>query len=152
MIPSLPAGATPQDVEQAFRVNLETVTEAVAVMDVSGSSFQSDRAAVQQVVDIASSTGHGLITFPRGLNTAHQSAERAGIPAGLIFRRLDGSGESGEQIRRSLDRAAFRARPDEAVILVGTTRQDTLDAIIEWADGNRARSVTLAPVSAALLN
>lgn len=152
MIPSLPQGASPQDVEQALRVNFEAVPEAVAVMDVTGSSFQSDRDAVQQVVDIVAASGHGLITFPRGLNTAHQSAERAGVPAGLIFRRLDGAGETGEQIRRSLDRAAFRARADDAVILVGTMAPDTLSAIVEWAAGNRAKSVTLAPISAALKN
>lgn len=152
MIPSLPEGARPQDVEQALRVNFDAIPEAVAIMDVSGSSFQSDRAAVEQVVDVVADSGHGLITYPRGLNTAHQSAERAGVPAGLIFRRLDGAGETAEQIRRTLDRAAFRARNDEAVILVGTTDQSTLAAIMEWAAGNRARSVTMAPISAALLN
>ena len=47
MIPSLPDGARPQDVEQALRVNFEVIPEAVAIMDVSGSSFQSDRAAVE---------------------------------------------------------------------------------------------------------
>lgn len=150
MIPALPAGAAPQDIEQALTVNFERVPEAVAVMDVTGSSFQSDRDAVAQVVEVVSSTGHGLITFPRGLNTAHQEAQRAGVPTGLIFRNLDGSGEDQEQIRRTLDRAAFRARQDEAVILVGTSGSTTLSALTEWALGNRAATVTIAPVSAAL--
>ncbi|MEP0566087.1 MAG: divergent polysaccharide deacetylase family protein, partial [Paracoccaceae bacterium] len=150
MIPSLPKGATPQDVEQALRVNFETITEAVAVMDVSGGSFQADRAAVSQVVDVIATSGHGLITFPRGLNTAHQRATRAGVSTGLIFRELDGAGENGEEIQRTLDRAAFRARQDEAVILVGTTQATTLIALLEWVLGNRADSVTLAPISAAL--
>ncbi len=150
MIPSLPAGATPQDIEQALTVNFERIPEAVAVMDVSGSSFQSDRNAVAQVVDVVSASGHGLITFPRGLNTAHQEAQRAGVPTGLIFRNLDGGGETQEQIRRGLDRAAFRARQDEAVILVATTGSTTLAAITEWALGNRAETVAIAPVSAAL--
>lgn len=152
MIPSLPAGATPQDVEVALRVNFETVPEAVAVMDSSGESFQSDRAAVAQVVDVVTATGHGLITFPRGLNTAYQRAERAGVPTGLIFRDIDGKNQTNEQIRRALDRAAFRARQKEAVILVGRTRPATVAALIEWALGNRAASVALAPVSAALLD
>lgn len=150
MIPALPQGAAPQDIEQALRVNFERVPEAVAVMDVSGSSFQSDRAAVAQVVEVVSASGHGIITFPRGLNTAHQQAERAGVPTGLIFRNLDGGGETQEQIRRTLDRAAFRARQDEAVILVGTTGANTLSALTEWALGNRAASVAIAPVSMAL--
>ena len=152
MIPSLPEGATPQDVEQALSVNFETIPEAVAIMDVSGNSFQSDRDSIQQVVDVVTDSGHGMITFPRGLNTAHQSATRAGVPTGLIFRRLDGGGETRDQIRRTLDRAAFRARQDEAVILVGTTALDTLATIVEWSTGNRAATVTLAPISAALLN
>jgi len=152
LIPSLPAGATPQDVEVALRVNFETVPEAVAVMDSSGESFQSDRAAVAQIVDVVAATGHGLITFPRGLNTAHQRAERSGVATGLIFRDIDGDGQSNEQIRRAMDRAAFRARQDEAVILVGRTRPETLAALTEWALGNRAASVTMAPVSTALLS
>ncbi|NNE88627.1 MAG: hypothetical protein HKN27_11170 [Silicimonas sp.] len=150
MIPSLPKGATPQDVEQALRVNFETVTEAVAVMDVSGGSFQSDREAVSQVVDVIATSGHGLITFPRGLNTAHQRATRAGVATGLIFRQLDDGGEDAAQIQRTMDRAAFRARQDEAVILVGTTNATTLISLVEWALGNRAESVSLAPISAAL--
>jgi polysaccharide deacetylase 2 family uncharacterized protein YibQ len=150
LIPSLPQGATPQDVEQALRVNFDTVSQAVAVMDVSGGSFQSDRAAVSQVVDVIAESGHGLITFPRGLNTAHQRATRAGVSTGLIFREMDGGGEDAAQIQRTLDRAAFRARQDEAVILVGRTDATTLIALIEWVVGNRAESVTLAPISAAL--
>ncbi|MEM7720040.1 MAG: divergent polysaccharide deacetylase family protein, partial [Pseudomonadota bacterium] len=150
MIPSLPAGAEPQDIEQALGANFDLVPEAVAVMDVSGASFQSDRAAVEQVVDVVSASGHGIITFPRGLNPAHQAAQRAGVPTGLIFRNLDGAAETQEQIRRSLDRAAFRARQDEAVILVGTTGSTMLSALSDWVLGSRAESVTLAPISAAL--
>ncbi len=150
MIPSLPVAATPQDVEVALRVNFETVPEAVAVMDNSGDSFQSDRAAVAQVVDIVAASGHGLITFPRGLNTAHQRAQRVGVATGLIFRDIDGAGETNEQIRRAMDRAAFRARQDEAVILVGRTDAATIEALAEWMLGNRAASVALAPISVAL--
>lgn len=150
LIPSLPEGAAPQDVEQAMQVNLSKVPEAVAIMDASGSSFQSNRSAVRQVVEVVTDTGHGLITFPRGLNTAHQEAQRANVPTGLIFRNVDGDGETQEEIRRALDRAAFRARQDEGVILVGTTSEPTIAAIVEWALGNRAASVSIAPISVAL--
>ncbi|MXQ06880.1 hypothetical protein GQ651_03375 [Alphaproteobacteria bacterium GH1-50] len=152
MIPSLPFGATPQDVEVALRVNLDTVPEAVALMDNSGDSFQSDRDAVAQVVDVVTATGHGLITFPRGLNTAHQRAGRAGVATGLIFRDIDSQGQNEEQIARAMDRAAFRARTDRPVILVGRTAPATVQAVNEWMQGDRADSVQFAPVSAALLN
>ncbi len=150
LIPSLPVGATPQDVEQALRVNFETVPEAVALMDVADASFQTDRSAVQQVVDVVAASGHGLITYPRGLNAAHQQAQRMGVPTGLIFRDLDGVEETQEQMRRTMDRAAFRARQNPGVILMGTTSDATLAAVVEWALGNRAESIVIAPVSAAL--
>lgn len=149
MIPSLPSGAAPQDVEVALSANLEAIPQAVALMDVSGSSFQSDRAAVAQVVDVIADTGHGLITFPRGLNTAHQQAERAGLPTGLIFRLLDGENETDEQIRRTLDRAAFRARQSDGVILVGKATPATMAAVAAWA-ADAGSDVVLAPVSKAL--
>jgi len=72
------------------------------------------------------------------------------VPTGLIFRNLDGDGESQEEIERTLDRAAFRARQDEAVILVGTTSSTMLTALTDWALGSRAETVAIAPVSAAL--
>jgi len=120
-------------------------------MDTTGGNFQSDRAAVNQVVDVIAATGHGLITFPRGLNTAHQRAEREGIPTGLIFRNIDEKGESAAVIGRALDRAAFRARQGEPVILVGSTRPETLAAVETWAAENADGQVLLAPVSATLM-
>ena len=73
-----------------------------------------------------------------------------GVPTGLIFRDLDGVEETQEQMRRTMDRAAFRARQNPGVILMGTTSDATMAAIIEWALGNRAESVMIAPVSATL--
>ena len=150
MIPALPAGATPQDVEVAMRVNLETVSQAVAIMDPEGGNFGTDRSGVRQMMDVIAASGHGVITFPRGLNAAHQLAEQADLPRGLIFRDIDGKGENAGAIARSLDRAAFRARQSDAVILVGSTDDLTVRTVVEWAAANRGESVRLAPVSAAL--
>jgi polysaccharide deacetylase 2 family uncharacterized protein YibQ len=151
MIPSLPEGATPTDVEVALQANLAVVPEAVAFIDLPEASFQADRTATAQVIAAASATGHGLVTFPRGLNTAQQIARRDGVPAGLVFRDLDGEGEDPGTIYRTLDQAAFRARQEGAVILVGRARPETLAVLTEWALGTRAASVSLAPVSAAIL-
>jgi polysaccharide deacetylase 2 family uncharacterized protein YibQ len=151
LIPSLPAGATPSDVEVALQANLTTVPEAVAFIDGPDASFQADRTAVAQVVAAAGATGHGMVTFPRGLNTAQQIARRDGVPSSLVFRDIDGEGQDPDTIRRTLDQAAFRARQEGAVILVGRARPATLAALTEWALGNRAASVSLAPVSAAIL-
>ncbi len=148
MIPSLPKGATPGDVEQALQANLSVIPNAIAFLDVPEASFQTDRTAVAQIVAAAGATGHGLVTFPRGLNTAQQIAERDGVPAGLVFRDLDGGGQDKSTIRRTLDQAAFRARQEGQVILVARGRDETLSVLNEWALGDRAASVEFAPVSA----
>ena len=151
LIPSLPPGATPVDVEVALSANFNTVPEAVALMDVPETGFQSERTAVSQVVSILSDTGHGLVTFPRGLNTAHQLASQGGLPAQLVLRDIDVNGGSTENLVRLIDRAAFRARQEGAVILVGRNRPETVDAIVTWAVGNGQSNVVLAPISATLL-
>jgi len=78
-------------------------------------------------------------------------AELAGVPTALVFREFDGAGQDSATIKRFLDQAAFRARQQSGVILVGHIRAATIKALIEWSLGNRASSVALAPVSAALL-
>ena len=54
-------------------------------------------------------------------------------------------------IRRFLDNAAFRARNEDGVIVLARARAETLEALQEWSLGNRAQTVTLAPISAVLL-
>ena len=85
------------------------------------------------------------------MNTAYQNAGRIGVPAGLVFRDIDGDGQSADQIRRAMDRAAFKARQDDGVILVGRAQPDTVAALVEWSFGNQTGSVIIAPISATLL-
>ena len=106
MIPAVPQGAAPQDVEQALQANFAAIPEAVALMDVTGARFQSDRAVVGQVVEVVTDSGHGLITFSRGLNTANQEAQRAGVPSGLIFAILTVTTQT-----RSKSGAVWTGRP-----------------------------------------
>ena len=106
--------------------------------------------AVQLATNLAES-GHGLVSFPAGLNTGHKSALKLDVPAGLVFLDLDGDGQESPVIRRFLDNAAFRARNEEGVIVIARTRPETLQALLEWSLGNRAQTVTLAPISAVLL-
>ena len=147
----LPAGVTPVDVEVSLGAYLSKLPETVAVMDTRDANFQSGRLVSTQVAEVLAATGHGMITYSRGLNSATQVAARAGVPAKLVFRVFDDDGQDGDAIKRFLDQAAFRAGQQSGVILVGHDRPDTIKAIIEWGLGNRAETVALAPVSAALL-
>ena len=147
----LPDWAAPEDVEITLQAYAPLLDQAVAVMIPGASGFQTMGDAARQLAVVLSETGHGLITLPQGLNTGHKSAIKQGVPAGLVFRELDNDGQTVAVMRRFLDNAAFKARLQPGVILLGHARPDTIRALIEWSLGNRAKTVALAPISAVLL-
>lgn len=147
---SVPENATATDVEVAFERAANVVPVAVGVMDRTENGFGSNRIVAQQVIAIAAQTGHAVIGHGRGLNSIEQIARRDNVPASLSFRVLDDQKQSPPVVRRYLDRAAFRAQQEGAVIVVGHTYPDSIAALMEWAVSERASSMALAPVSAAL--
>jgi len=148
--PQIPAGAVASDVAVALADTFRRIPDAVALLDSPEGTLQANREILGQVLAEVSETGHALLAFSRGLNTAMQVAAREGVIAGLVFRDIDGAGQDLRAIKRFLDQAAFRARQEDAVILIGRNQPDTIAALTEWAQGNRAGSIALAPVSAAL--
>jgi uncharacterized protein len=146
----LPEGATAADIEINLEAYAPLLEDSVAAMAEAGLGFQAlGDGAVQLAVNLAE-TGHGFVSYPAGLNTGHKAAQKEGVRAGLVFRDLDAEGQAGPVIRRFLDNAAFRARNEEQVIVVARTREETVQALLEWSLGTRAASVTLAPISAVL--
>ena len=147
----LAPNARPTDAETALAVGLAKVPQAVAILEDPDKSLQRDRAVADQVSAIVRQTGHGLILQNNGLNTAQKLAAKAGVPSAVVFRDFDGAGQTPTVMRRFLDQAAFRARRDGAVIMVGRVRPDTISALLLWGLQDRANHVALAPVSAVLL-
>lgn len=146
----IPVGATAGDLEQTFQALDMALPEAVAVLDEAAGGFQDQPDLARQAVPIVAEQGRGLVTYDRGLNTADQVARREGVPAAVIFRILDSEGESIPKMRNYLDRAAFKAAQEGRVLVIGTTKPETVAAILEWTVEGRASTVALAPVSAVL--
>ncbi|MEM6635260.1 MAG: divergent polysaccharide deacetylase family protein [Pseudomonadota bacterium] len=146
----LPENAKPSDVEVLLGGYLDLLPQAIGVVDTADNGFQTRRDLVNQVVEILSESGHGLLTYDRGLNAAQQIAEREGVPAALVFRELDASKENTDTIKRYLDRAAFRAGQDGQVVMIGRTYPETVTALFSWALEARSRTVKLAPLSAVM--
>ena len=146
----VPEGAQAQDLEVAFGVMATGLPEAVAVIDTAAGQFQGNRLLAGQVVPLVAAQGRGLVTWDRGLNAADQVARREGLPATVAFRALDAEGEAAPVIRRYLDRAAFKAAQEGRVTVIGTTRPETIAALLEWAVEGRSATVALAPVTAVL--
>lgn len=146
----LPEGAAPADVEVAFQSFLDAVPQAVAVLDTPAARLQENRPRAAQVVSILSETGHGLITYERGLNSGLQVADSQGVPAAAVFREFDDGQTQVSAMKRLLDVGAFRAAQEGGVLMVGELRPETITALTEWVLGTRAATVTLAPASALL--
>ncbi|MCP3969031.1 MAG: hypothetical protein GY717_01660 [Rhodobacteraceae bacterium] len=146
----LPAGATPADVEVSFQSFLAAVPHSVAVLDLPEALLQESRPRAAQVAEILAETGHGLVTYERGLNSGLQLARSKSVPAATVSRVFDDGTRDIAAIKRSLDHGAFRAGQAGSVILVGQVRAASLTAIAEWALGSRAATVSLAPVSSVL--
>ncbi|WP_216665281.1 divergent polysaccharide deacetylase family protein [Pseudoruegeria sp. HB172150] len=151
MLARVPEGAGPRDVEQSFQVYMDTVPQAVAVLDVPEADLQSNRARARQVTEILQATGQGLITYERGLNSGLQVANSAGVPAIAVFREFDNGKTDPLAMKRFLDVGAFRAAQEGAVLVSGQLRSETISTLTEWLLGSRAATVTVAPASAVLM-
>lgn len=143
----LPAEAAPGDVEVALDAHLSVMPQAVAVMEGTGDGLQGSKPLSDQVTAVLMGSGHGLLMFQKGLDTARKLASREGVPAATVFRDFDSKGQSAAVIRRFLDQAAFKADQEGGVIMVGRLREETLSALLVWGLQDRAGSVALAPVS-----
>lgn len=150
LIVPLPEGATATDVDVTFQAYAPLLDQAVAVMAEESVGFQSLGAGALQVVTNLTETGHGLVSYTQGLNTGHKAALKEGVPAGQVFRDLDGEGQAPAVIRRFLDNVAFKARNEDGVIALARVTPDSIQALLEWSLGNRAQTVALAPISATL--
>lgn len=148
---TMPPGAKPQDLEVAYQSFQGNVPQSVAVISNGPNGLQSDRALTQQLISILAEDGQGLVTYDKGLNPALQVARRSGVAAASVFRVIDADGEAAPLMRRYLNRAAFRAAQEGYVIMIGSTRPETIAALTEWALEDRSASVAMAPVSAVLL-
>ncbi|MEP2531063.1 divergent polysaccharide deacetylase family protein [Shimia sp.] len=146
----VPAAASASDVEVALDAHLSVVPEAVGVMEGLGDGLQGSKVVSDQVASVLAATGHGLVMFPNGLNTAQKLAAKEGVPSATVFRDFDSKGQSAVVMRRFLDQAAFKAGQAEGVVMVGRLREETVSALLLWGLQDRAGTVALAPVSAAL--
>ncbi|MBN9886377.1 divergent polysaccharide deacetylase family protein [Salipiger abyssi] len=146
----VPEGARATDVEVSLEGALGAVPEAIGVLEDPDRGLQASRAVSEQAAQFLQASGHGLVMLPKGLNTGQALAQREGVPAVTVFRDFDGEGQDPRVMRRFLDQAAFKARQEGAVVMLGRLRADTVSALLLWGLQDRASSVALVPVSLVL--
>ncbi|MEP5759530.1 MAG: divergent polysaccharide deacetylase family protein [Litoreibacter sp.] len=150
LLNDLPKNAEPTDVDVALSGYFDTLIKSVAVMDPLDARLQSDRELLEPVLGAIKSTGHGLMTYAQGLNSAQQAARRYGVPSASVYRVLDSEQEDASKIKRYLERAAFNANKDGSVVVVGHSYPETMKTILEWALEANDDTMSLAPLSAIL--
>ena len=148
VMPVLPSGATPADIEVILGGVFAQLPETIGLVDIGETGLQADRDVIEQVMAVLSDDGRGLLTISRGLNTALRAADEADVPATTIYRDIDTEWQSSRVIRRFLDQAAFRARQQSGVVLFGRLRPNTLTALKNWGRSDRAQQIAIAPLSA----
>ncbi|WP_425070500.1 divergent polysaccharide deacetylase family protein [Sagittula sp. S175] len=147
----VPEGATASDVEVTMAGLLSAVPGAVGVLeDPTGPGLQSSREVASQAAAYLGASGHGLVMEPNGLNTAQKLAAKEGVPSVTLFRDIDGEGQDESLIRRTLDQAAFRARQEGSVVMLGRIRAGTISALVLWGLQDRGNTITLVPISTVL--
>ena len=148
-----PSSLSALAVEQVFMSSIQAQNETVAIIEGIPGSFQKTRERSEQIAELLSASGHGLLVYEKGLNSIVQKAHKLAIPVGVIYRNLNQSGSDSRKVRRFLDGAAFRARQsgaNSAVVVTASLRPETLGALLIWSMQDRSKSVTLAPLSQAL--
>ena len=148
-----PSSLSALAVEQVLMSSIQAQNETVAVIEGIPGSFQKTRERSEQIAELLSASGHGLLVYEKGLNSIVQKAHKLAIPVGVIYRNLNQSGSDSRKVRGFLDGAAFRARQsgaNSAVVVTARLRPETLGALLIWSMQARSKSVTLAPLSQAL--
>lgn len=138
-------------IETALDVMFTTVPDAIGLLDSSQAKIQKNSRTAKVILKAFLETGHGLITYDKGLNSVDREAHAAGVRTAKVARTLDANSENKALMVRYLDRVSLDARRDGAAIVLGTTAKETVATIAVWLLGTKGQSVSVAPASAVLL-
>ncbi len=142
----IPTGALPSDVDVALAATFDVMNEVVGVMEPAGGAVHQSRQITDAVASYVASEGYGLLLQGRGLNTAEVLAEKAGAAVSSVFRSL----ETGDDMRRVLIQAAFRAKQRGSVVLQGQINSETISALVSWGLQDQNADLAIVPVSTIL--
>ncbi|MDG1738296.1 MAG: divergent polysaccharide deacetylase family protein [Paracoccaceae bacterium] len=143
----LPESGDASLAEIALAPTIESIPGAVGFLEGTNGGLQGNMELAEAVLKMVEDTGNGLVLRSKGLNAAQQQADGRDLPVATLFRDFDASGQNASVIRRFLDQAAFKARQEGSVVMVGRLRPATISALLLWGLQDRATSVALTPVS-----
>jgi len=147
IVADLPESGDASLVDVALVPTIDSIPGAVGILEGTNGGLQGNMELAESVLKMVEDTGNGLVLRPKGLNAAQQQADGRDLPVETMFRDFDASGQNASVIRRFLDQAAFKARQEGSVIMVGRLRPATISALLLWGLQDRASSVALTPIT-----
>ncbi len=146
----LKAGMPQDQVIENLGAFLTAVPDATAVLDRPFSDLPGSVDLVDALVSGLQVTGHGLLTYPaNGLNSVADLATGEGVPGVDVFQVIDET-QGADNIKLALDRAVVEAQSRGGVVVVGSTRSETITTLFAWLLGSGSSSVKVVPASAAI--
>jgi polysaccharide deacetylase 2 family uncharacterized protein YibQ len=129
---------------------LNNMPDALAVVDGPAAMLQKNKQVFGPVLSALQESGHGILSYKIGLNSAFKEAQKAGIPSGSVFRSIDPEASDASEVQRIMDRVAFEATREGAAIVFAVATETVLQGISDWTGTPVAGTVSLVPVSSAM--
>jgi len=141
-------GTSNADAKALLNQTLSAVPGVIGIVDGPDGSLTDDTNLLSAVLVDLQKTGHGIVTMNGiGRNRAEIMAGDAGMPVASIARRADVQAGTIPIIHQ-LDKSVLEIGSNGSSTVFATATEDVVFAMKFWIKSAKAKSVTLAPVSA----
>jgi|LGOV01.1.fsa_nt_gb polysaccharide deacetylase 2 family uncharacterized protein YibQ len=148
---ALRKGGNPSDAPAFLDAALANTEGVIGVMDGPDGDVNQDTRMISAMVAKLSETGHAIMTVNGlGLNRTSILATESGVPATDISRAID-TNNGTIAVVRALDKIVLQIGDQKSVTIYTESNPDMLFALKFWLESEKAKSVTIAPVSASIL-
>ena len=148
---ALRKGGNPTDAPAFLDAALANTEGVIGVMDGPDGDVNQDTRMISAMVTKLSQTGHAIMTVNGlGLNRTSILAAESGVPATDISRAIY-TDNGTIAVVRALDKIVLQIGDQRSVTVYTESNPDMLFALKFWLESEKARTVTIAPVSAAIL-
>lgn len=148
---ALRKGGTPSDASAFLDAALANVEGVLGVIDGPDGDVNQDTRMMSAILARLSETGHAIMTVNGlGLNRTSILAQKASVPATDIFSAL-GTEDGTIAVIRELDKLVLQIGDRRSVTVFAQATPNMLLALKFWLESQKAKAVTIAPVSASIL-
>ncbi len=145
-------GGSPELVAPFVSAALAATAGTIGVMDGPDGDVNQDTKMLTALFAELSKTGHAVLTVNGvGLNRAEILAKEAGVPAASIS-KVFGPEDGKVTVIRGMDKVILQMGDLKSVTVYASATSDLISALKFWLKSQKAKLVTIAPVSAVVVS